>query len=299
MLINNNSSDRSTDIAIQWINKDSRFKLFHENKQGVAYASNTGAKKASGKYIARMDADDWCFRNRIKLQANFLDNNPEFDVIAGQVEYVSHRKDTDGFKRYVDWNNSILSYEELLKNRFIEMPLINPTCMWRKSTSDKHELYLDGDFPEDYEMWLRWLNKGVKIKKLERVILKWNDSDTRLTRTHPAYSDSAFYHIKTKYLADWLKNNNPFFPEVVIWGASKTSRKRANILEDYGCNIKAYVDIKKSRQLDKKVIHYEDIDEPGNYFILVYMKLIDARNQIIDYLRARKYVEGIDFLLVS
>lgn len=298
-MVNNNSSDKSQEIANYWVNQDSRFRLVQEEKQGVVYASNTGARHASGKYIARMDADDWSFEKRIELQSEFLDKNPDFDAIAGQVEYVSHKDDTEGFRRYVDWNNSIISYKEILKKRFIEMPIINPTCMWRKKASDKHGLYKKGDFPEDYEMWLRWLNNGAKIKKINKPLLKWFDSETRLTRTHPIYSDKYFYQIKTKYLVKWLKKNNPFHPNVVVWGASKISRRRARLIESQGIKIEAYIDTKKSRQIDKKIIYYKDVAPDCKYFILCYIKQMDARKKIIDYLSSKNYIEGINFLLVS
>ena len=77
------------------------------------------------------------------------------------------------------------------------MPLVNPTTMWRKDVADKIGMYHDGEFPEDYEMWLRWLNVGVQMQKLNKRLLKWFDSDERLTRTDGIYSDSAFYKIKT------------------------------------------------------------------------------------------------------
>ena len=96
---------------------------------------------------------------------------------------------------------------------------------------EQQGLYLSGDFPEDYEMWLRWLDRGVKIAKVAEVVLDWHDSEGRLTRTHPIYSDRAFYDIKSKYLAGWLEQNNPFHPLVAIWGASRISRRRAKILE--------------------------------------------------------------------
>ena len=300
ILVNNNSTDKSEKVAKAWQNKDNRFKLLNEARQGVVFASNMAAQHTQGEYIARMDADDEVHHDKLKLQAEFLDKNPDFSAVASQVEYVSHNPETTGgFERYVNWNNSIRTYDELIKSQFIEMPLVNPSCMWRKSASEKYGLYRNGDFPEDYEMWLRWLHLGAKICKLPVPLLKWYDSDNRLTRTHPIYSDKAFYQIKTQYLAKWLKKHNPFYPVVVIWGASKISRRRARLLEEHGIKIAAYIDTKKDRQIDKEIIYYEDVNQVGQYFILTYIKQMDAREQIVGYLSNKGYVEGKDFLLVS
>ncbi len=299
-MINNNSIDKSEIIAQNCQRNDSRFRLINESKQGVVFASNKGAQYAKGKYISRMDADDEMHPDKLKLQADFLSKNPEFSAVATMVEYVSHDlKKTKGFQRYVIWNNSIKTYAQLIKSQFIEMPLVNPTCMWRKTAADKFGLYRNGNFPEDYEMWLRWLYRGAKICKLPVPLLKWHDSESRLTRTQPIYSNEAFYKIKTKYLAKWLKKNNPFYPYVVVWGASKTCRRRAILLKTEKVNIKAYIDIKENRQIDKEIIYYKNIEPPGKYFILVYVKLVKARKRIVDFLTKKGYTEGKNFLLIS
>lgn len=299
ILINNNSKDNSLGIAQNWIKRDKRFVLIHEKEQGVIFASNAGSQKAKGKYIARMDADDWAYPNRLKLQAEFLDNNPDFGAVSGLVKHISHSENTIGFARYVDWVNSIKSYKDILNNQFVESVIVNPSAMWRKEIADKYGMYENGNFPEDYEMWLRWLNKGVKIEKLKEVILDWYDSDTRLTRTQKIYSDSAFYQIKTKYLAKWLEKNNPFHPHIAVWGASRISRRRARLLKQYGIEIDFYIDITRKRERDLEIVYYNEIPPPNKVFILTYIKQMNARDEIQNFLHGRGFREGLNYLLVS
>ncbi len=299
ILIDNNSSDDSRKIATSWQSKDNRIVLTEESEQGVMYASNKGSKLAKGDYVSRMDSDDWAFPDKLKLQSEFLDENPEYGAVAGLVEHISHSENTEGFSRYVDWSNSIQSYHDIFKRRFIESPIVNPSAMWRKSVAEKHGMYRSGDFPEDYEMWLRWLDKGVKIMKLPATVLKWYDSDTRLTRTNTIYSDAAFYKIKSKYLAQWLKKNNPYHPNVSIWGASRISRRRARLLEPYGIKFHSFIDTKKSRQINNQIIHYKDLPPAGEMFILSYIRQMNNRNKIMAFLEEREYVEGVDYLMIS
>jgi glycosyltransferase involved in cell wall biosynthesis len=299
LLINNNSTDGGVRIAQDWAAKDCRFLLLHETEQGVMYASNCGAEKARGEFIARMDADDWAFPNRLELSVNYLDLNAKADAVAGLVEYMPHHENTKGFADYVDWSNTIQTYEQIKLKQFVEAPIINPTAMWRKSVGQQFGLYKQGDFPEDYEMWLRWLEAGVEIHKLNYKFLKWFDSDTRLTRTDDIYSDEAFFRIKSEYLYRTLKKQNLFFPYVLIWGASATSRQRLKPLVDLGIVPVAFIDVKRTRQIGSKVIYYEDLPEPGSNFILVYMKPHGIRNQISEFLTGRGYVEGKNYLFVS
>ncbi len=299
ILVNNNSKDDSLKIAEEWAEKDKRFLLIHESTQGVMFASNAGSKNAKGKYIARMDADDFARKDRLEKESLFLDLNPDYGAVSGKVKYISHNDQTEGFVRYVDWVNSINTYTEIFNSRFIELPVVNPSAMWRKEVGEKHGMYRSGDFPEDYEMWLRWMSEGVKIGKIDDVVLDWYDSETRLTRTQKIYSDASFYRIKTKYLAEWLRGNNPFHPKTAVWGASRISRRRAKLLEEYGIEIDLYIDIKRSRQLDKKVLFYREIPPSGELFILCYIKQMDARKEIQEFLHERGYLEGVNYLLVS
>ena len=299
LLIDNNSEDGSRIIAQQIVQADSRFHLLSEPNQGVSHASNYGSQNAKATYIARMDADDYAMPNRLQLQVDFLDKNPSIGVVSGMVEYMGHSNNTQGFERYVDWVNSVQSHDEILKNMFVESPIVNPSAMWRAEIGKHYGMYRQGDFPEDYEMWLRWLSMGVKMEKLNQYLLKWYDSDSRLTRTHEAYSDAAFFRIKTKYLANWLQLHNPHHPRVILWGASRISRKRAILLEKYGVEISAYVDINKDRQLSKDVIYYTHLPPPSEAFILVYIKQVKLKIEIQKFLRKKGYTEGKNYLLVS
>lgn len=299
ILVNNNSTDAGSEIALKWVKDDPRFILINEERQGVMFASNRGCESARGAYIARMDADDVAWPGRLRVQSEFLDLHADFGAVAGLVNHVGDPETTRGFERFVEWSNSVVSYEDIYNSRFIEAPIVNPTAMWRRETMEQYGLYLSGDFPEDYEMWLRWLDEGVKIAKVPEVVLDWHDSTERLTRTHPIYSDRAFYEIKSRYLAKWLAEHNPFHPDVAIWGASRISRRRARILEQHGIGITTYIDTRKGRQIEKKVTYYEDLPEAGSLFILTYIRQMDNRGKIQAFLEERGYIEGKNYLLVS
>ena len=299
ILISNNSSNRSVKIASGFCNNDMRFRLVNEEKQGVVHAFNKGLSKAKGKFIARMDADDWCFPDRLIKQTTFLEKHNEYDVVAGLANYVRHKSNTKGFERYVNWSNSIMDFKDILLKQFMESPIINPTVMWRKEVSDLYGSYADGDFPEDYELWLRWLQKGVKIYKLPELLIRWYDSENRLTRIDDKYSDEAFFKIKALYLAKWLKIYNPFHPNVVVWGASKISRNRAKALKIHEIEIEAYIDITNKRQLDNKIIYYKNIPSPHEIFILVYLKEETMRAKTQQFLEEKNFVEGRNYLLLS
>src|SRR6056297_406605 len=82
LLVDNNSSDNSRNIACKWAKKDQRISLLEEKRPGVAHAMNCGLKNAGGRFVARMDADDISHPERLEKQLLFLKKNPDTGLVG-------------------------------------------------------------------------------------------------------------------------------------------------------------------------------------------------------------------------
>lgn len=297
LLVNNASTDNGASLAAAWAEKDSRIRVLSEEKQGIVPALNTGLRAAAGKYIARMDADDEMHPERLAKQVAFLEANPHIAAVASAVEFGASF--SGGYARYVEWTNSLLKPEEIATQCFIESPLAHPSITFHKKNIEKYGFYKEGDFPEDYELWLRWLDQGLQIAKLPEKLLRWNDPPERLSRTHPAYRTKVFYRLKAKYLALWLKKNKPELQGVHIWGAGKKTRNRANMLTQHGIKILGWIDIAPEKYTGVNAIHFKEITKEKYPFILSYVANWGARELIRERLVARGYSEGKDFLCAA
>lgn len=295
--------DGSTDNTAQFIRKhnDQRIHLISLAKNsGIVNALNTGIKHATTAYIARMDADDICHKHRLQQQYDFLQQNPNIGAVSCRVQCEVTQKNK-GMQEFVAWTNTLITHDEIYRNRFVETPLVHPSMTFRKSLIDQYGDY-SHKFPEDYELWLRWLHNGVRIQKLPEYLLTWNDPPHRLTRTDPRYHESQFYACKTHYLAKWLKRKN--ITNVVVWGAGKKARQYTTLLQVYDINIQAYIDVdakkigKKIQQ--KPVYHYEkDFAQYHDTFILSYVGNRGIRNKITAYLQERQLINTKHFLLMA
>jgi hypothetical protein len=110
--------------------------------------------------------------------------------------------------------------------------------MFRRVLLQEHGGYASGDFPEDYELWLRWMDAGVQFGKVDAELLLWSDAPTRLSRNDPRYRPKAFYRIKCVYLARWLKRHAEPSREIWLWGADG-SHGSASALEAEGISSRA------------------------------------------------------------
>jgi len=299
ILINDGSDDQSEMLVSQF--DDSRLKVVNLPTEGIVFALNHGISISRGRYLARMDADDYAYPNRLMLQYNFLEKNPDIGVVSGQVNFIGNRKKNLGYAVYVDWINSLTKHEDIYLNRFVESPIAHPSVMLRKNIFDTNDMYKVGGFPEDYELWLRLLENGILFGKVDEVILDWHDSENRLSRIHPNYDMDQFFKIKTNYFYRWFQKqfkNNPM--PVLIWGIGKAVLDKSKYLEEYKLDIAGYVDVVK--RPDKKVngkpiFHYKEI--PDNTFILSYVSDRTGRIKIHDYLVENGFVEGKDFYMMG
>lgn len=59
VLVDDGSKDQSGAICDKWVLRDPRFKVIHQQNQGVSVARNNGIKASTGEYLCFIDSDDW------------------------------------------------------------------------------------------------------------------------------------------------------------------------------------------------------------------------------------------------
>lgn len=141
-------SKRDLDIVKSF--KDDRIKIFvNDITKGLAACLNIGIKNSRGKYIARMDSDDISFRNRIKVQIDFLEKNEEINICGMFAIYIGEK---GGAK--IDCFNSPKDKRAEL---FVYNNVIHPTIVIRKTFLSENGLLYNEDFKyaQDYELWTR------------------------------------------------------------------------------------------------------------------------------------------------
>jgi len=297
ILVDNNSSDQGRAIAQQWVARDSRIQLLSEPQQGVAFAMNRGIHAAQYELIARMDADDLTHPERLQLQFAFMQQHPAIDVLATQVQFTSDLEHHQGFLHYVEWQNALLTHDAISNKRFVDASLVQATTLIRRSAYERFGYYDTNDVPDDFELWLRWFHQGMRCGKLDTVLYTWQDSLSRLSRSHPHYSTEAFDAIKFKWLAAWLKREQPN-RSVIILGTSKLCQARVAQLQGHGIAITAYSDV------SGKPVPGFDFIEPDtlhaeNGFLVSMISQRNAGDRIAAFLTGQGLVEGKDFLLCA
>jgi len=242
--VDDGSSDGTTDLLKDWCQDNSRFINIPIDHSGVIAAANTGLSFCQGEIVVRMDADDRCHPDRIKLQRDYLMKNPEVAVVGSLVNGFPEDQIGEGFQLYYDWLNSLVTHEDITREIFVESPIANPCAAFRISWIRDIGGYRDHDWPEDYDLWLRFYIAGARFAKIPEVLLEWREHPDRLTHQDSRYSVENFLRAKAHYIAKGPARGRD---AVFVWGAGMTGRRLSKHLVREELPLAAFVEVDQKK----------------------------------------------------
>ena len=298
-LIGNNPDEESLRIARKHEADDERIFVFLEERQGIAFALNHALSHVKTRYVARLDADDIALPERLSKQIHFLETREDYGCVSCQTDYFSDAgtPENSGFLRYQLWQNSLITHEEHFFARFIESPVAHPSVLFRSELIRRFGFYATNRVPEDYEMWLRWLDAGVRFYKIPEVLLRWRDSPERLTRTNPDYAKSAFMRVKARYLKKYFDQNGISEKKIITCGASNDCMEKLAFYEEVGIRFSGVTDI-KMRPVPQKYdfIPVENLTTGEKHFFLSLIGEAKSREGLKTFFEGKNLREGENFL---
>jgi glycosyltransferase involved in cell wall biosynthesis len=300
--VDDGSIDGSGVLLDGWAAIDRRIRVLHQSADGLVAALNLGLARCSAPLVARMDADDVSHPRRLELQVAYLERHPNVGVVSCLVQHFPRRGVGQGFRIYEAWLNSLRDHEQMARERFIESPLAHPSAMVRRRVLLRAGGYHDMGWPEDYDLWLRLFDAGVRFAKVDKPLFFWREHGRRLTRRDPRYAPTAFLQCKAHYLA---RGPLAAADRVVVWGAGPTGRALSRWLIDEGVGIAAFIDIdpdKIGRRARGRPI--EPPERLGRLLtprtkVLAAVGSRGARQLIRERLNACELKEGADYWCVA
>lgn len=213
IIIDDASTDSTPQMLRRFAARDGRIRILtNDVNLTVPRCANRGMESARGKYIARMDSDDYAYPCRLEKQIEFLESNPEFILVGGGVEYMRadgtiYRKFDRGAKPWeFDWVS------------IFRAPLAQPAAMFRATAVTEHAQFYDDAYNRaaDFEYWQRILRYG-KGCELPGAFIKYRIHDRNIsTRFSGKQKDAARRAA--------IKNAILRFPEIDAADISKLFR---------------------------------------------------------------------------
>ncbi len=141
-------SNSMKNVLLEYLDNYEKINLFYfKNNIGLGKVLSFLTKKVKTKYIARMDTDDICLKNRFEIMINHMEAN-NIDLLGSYIIEYTPGIYTRYLKQVPLTPQKIISYSKYRN------PFNHVTILIRKTVIDNLN-YEDCKFAEDWYLWLR------------------------------------------------------------------------------------------------------------------------------------------------
>lgn len=203
IIIDDGSTDGTKGIIRSF--DDKRIKLI-ENRHDFIGTLNMGLQRSTGKYIARMDADDIMHPDRLKIQYAIMEEEPEITVCGSWMQLWGKEINQTHIVQTVNGKieNPLLA---LLKQNVI----FHPTVMLRRSFIESHSIvYRNVPLAEDYDMWIAIaLQQGVFYVE-SQALLYYRISKKQVSVVNKEAQYESSLQLRLKVLSHLFERNSQY-----------------------------------------------------------------------------------------
>ncbi len=177
LLLDDGSSDNTISVARRFA--DPRIRIFVDGEhKGLAARLNEAVRHAQGTYIARMDADDVMYPDRLRLQVNYLTAHPGTDLLGGSMLVFKGEGEAYALRR------ARTTHEQICGSFPSGMSLSHPTWMGKRSWFERHPYDCTMTRTEDRELLLR-ANRVSRYAALPEIVLGYREDSAVLAKKLP------------------------------------------------------------------------------------------------------------------
>lgn len=153
---------------------DKRIRIIINNENiGLVKSLNKGLHYCSGKYIARMDADDIALPTRLEEELNFLVNN-DLDIVGCKFESFSDDKilGSRSVPTTINKCNKMLNYTNCVGH---------PTWLVKKEVYFELKGYRNIYGCEDYDFLMRAVLLNYRVACINKILLKYRNNKNSIS----------------------------------------------------------------------------------------------------------------------
>jgi glycosyltransferase involved in cell wall biosynthesis len=173
IIVNDGSSDTTDEIALDWINKDQRFKYFSKQNEGLGKTRNYGIARSKGLYILPLDSDNQLMKDFTQEAIAVFEKNQDVGVVYGDAEYFGDKNEI--------WNVDDYNLNKMLVHNYIDACAIYKKKFWEKVGGYDYNMPYQGH--EDWDFWIAFGILNVKFHHLNKVTFKYYVSKNSMIKS--------------------------------------------------------------------------------------------------------------------
>ena len=163
IVINDFSNDNSKEVIFKYL--ENIIYLENSKNRGLPYSLNKGIKKAKGKYMVRLDSDDFVNKKYLEYLYEFINWNEDYDAVSCDYFIVDDEEKVLG--REDGGTNPIGCGIMFKMDKIIDLGLYNPDFL----------------IHEDKELMIRF-KKKYKISNLKLPLYRYRKHLTNITNNN-------------------------------------------------------------------------------------------------------------------
>ena len=173
LLIDDGSVDDESKILLKKYENYSNIFLIRQENRGLTYSNNVALKNSTGKYIMRLDADDYLHENCVEELAKVLDNNSDIALV---------------FPDYFEISESGKVLSQICRHDFIKDVELLDSPAHGACTLFRRDLLLQvGGYDEDiklqdgWDIWLKMISK-YNVSNVRKPLFYYRQHSKSLTK---------------------------------------------------------------------------------------------------------------------
>ena len=191
IIVNDGSPDNLEAIALDWIEKDSRFHYYKKENGGLGNTRNFGIKKSKGKYILPLDSDNKLRPDFTSTALPIFESNSEIGVIYGNAMYFGEKTG--------EWIVGEFNFYKLLNRNFIDACAIIRKSLFEEIGGYDEKLPNQGH--EDWDFWLQVMKTEYKFYYLNQMTFDYRVTGNSMIRSFDKFmmKENIDYITKKNY----------------------------------------------------------------------------------------------------
>lgn len=183
IICDDGSKDNTYEILCELAKNDKRLKPIRNNSNlGLARTLNKCIEECNGKYIARMDDDDFSYPTRLEKQVIFLESNMDYDFVSSSIDLYDGEKITG---------------KQIARKFFPEKKdfmwgscFVHPATMFRAEKLKNVKGYRvskETRRAEDYDLFMRMYAQGMRGYNFKEPLLRYYLNDEAIKKRKYRY----------------------------------------------------------------------------------------------------------------
>lgn len=189
IIVNDGSTDRSVEIAEDYVRKYANFKIISQKNGGLSAARNAGKAEALGKYICFVDSDDFLEYTAVEKLVNAAQGSG-CEVV--RCLHYTYEESADGRwfrtqpvrnpQRFPDFADKVLSYQDHYRI-LTDLPISACTGMYENTPFFKSIRFPVGKYYEDNYFFWKIVSTGRKLLFLDSCLYYYRSRFDSITKT--------------------------------------------------------------------------------------------------------------------